>query len=258
MSKKVTRVESEAPEPSGSEWRPTDAAQGSALKLRLGALALWVLAIAGELGLVFGLLVGTREIGTAEMVWLVAGAVVIGAVAVAGNLLWKKANRLDPARRSEPVRFFVQNQLGAFIALLAFLPLIVLILLDKDMSKGQKGLAAGVAAVVGALVLASGISLDPPSVEQYTEEQDSVIDAMGTDYVYWAEFSKVFHLCPEVSDLNGVRTDEIFEGTVAQAHEAGMDRLTKKIDLERKQCAEAGHDVPGITDQADEEPAATP
>lgn len=257
MSKKVTRVETDAPESGGSEWKPTEGAQGSALKLRLIALVLWMAAIGGELGLVFGLLVGDRGVGTSEMVWLLAGVVVIAALALGGNLLWKKANRLDPARRSEPVRFFVQNQLGAFVALLAFLPLIVLILLDKDLSKGQKGLAAGVAAVLGALVFASGISLDPPSVEQYTEEQDSVIDAMGTDYVYWAEFSKVFHLCPEVSDLNGVRTEEIFEGTVAQAHEAGMDRLTKKIELERKQCAAAGHDVPGITDAA-EEPAATP
>jgi hypothetical protein len=260
MSKKVTRVESDAPEPSGSEWKPSEGAKGSALKLRLIALVLWLVAIGLEIALAFTLLLGDQGVGNAEMAWLIGGLVVIAILALAGSLLWKKANRYDPARRSEPVRFFIQNQLGVFIAVLAFAPLIVLVLMDKNMSKGQKGLAGAIAAVLMLVVGVASADRNPPSVEQYTEEQDSVIDAMGSDYVYWAEFSKVFHLCPEVSDLNGVRTDEIFEGTVAQAHEAGMDRLTKKIELERKQCAAAGHDVPGITDaessqESSEEPA---
>ncbi|NKF33718.1 hypothetical protein HER21_45665, partial [Pseudomonas sp. BGM005] len=50
--------------------------------------------------------------------------VVIAVLAITGSILWKKANRLDPARKSETVRFFVQNQLGAIIAIVAFLPLI--------------------------------------------------------------------------------------------------------------------------------------
>lgn len=259
MSKKVTRVESDAPEPSGSEWKPSSAARGSALKLRLLAVVLWLAAICTEVALAVTLLWGDQGVGNAEMAWLVGGLVVIAVLAIAGNLLWRKANRLDPARRSEPVRFFVQNQLGIFISILAFAPLIVLVLVDKDMSKGQKGLAGAIAAVLMLIAGYTGYEDAPASVEQYTAEQDSVIDAMGTDYVYWAEFSKVFHLCPEVSDLNGVRTEEIFEGTVAQAHEAGMDRLTKKIDLERRQCAAAGHDVPGITDaESSEQPAEDP
>lgn len=48
----------------------------------------------------------------------------------------------------EAVKFFVQNQLGAVMALLAFLPLIVVIFLDKDMSKGQKAVAGGVGIVL--------------------------------------------------------------------------------------------------------------
>lgn len=261
MAKKVTRVESEggsAPASGGEEWKPTADANSRATKLRVVAILLWLAAIGIEVGLIVGLLLAGDGEGfsNTRMALLIGGVVVMAALAIPGNLLWKKANRLDPAHRSDTVRFFIQNQLGSIIAVIAFAPLVVLVLLDKDMSKGQKALAGSIAGVLGAIVFATGVETDPASVEQYTEEQDAVEQAMGRDYVYWAESSEVFHLCSEVSDLNRDVTKEIFEGTVAQAHEAGASRLTKKIDLEKKQCAAAGHDVPGITDEqpGDDEP----
>lgn len=55
--------------------------------------------------------------------------------------MWKAANRHDPASRAEPFRFFVQNQLGAIITLIAFLPLIVLIPMEKNMVPKNKQIA---------------------------------------------------------------------------------------------------------------------
>ena len=46
----------------------------------------------------------------------------IAIFAIAGSLMWKAANKHDPARESEKARFFFQNQLGAIITVIAFLP----------------------------------------------------------------------------------------------------------------------------------------
>ncbi|KGN37674.1 hypothetical protein [Knoellia subterranea] len=239
--KKVVRAESaDKPEKgsdSGPDWAPSEGANAQATKFRIIAFVLWLLAIAAELYLIFGVLMSGRPVTTAVMVILIVGLVLIAALAIGGSMLWKKANRLDPARKSETVKFFVQNQLGAFMALLAFLPLIVVILLDKDMSKGQKALAGGVGIVLAVLATYMGADFNPPSVEQYTEEQNSVIDAVGQDHVFWTKQGEVFHICAEASDLQRESKDNtIYEGTVADAHAAGKERLTLKVDQELKQC----------------------
>lgn len=248
--KKVVRVESD-PETSDETreadptWTPTAEAKSKATKLRLIAAGLWLLAIAGEAYAIFGVL----NADDVNMVLLIALIVVIGILAIAGSLLWKKANRLDPARRSEPTRFFIQNQLGAIITAVAFLPLLVLILLNKDMSGREKALAGGIGVAVMLIAGYFGVDTNSPSVEQYTEERNTVEDIVGKDYVYWTKDGKVFHLCAEASDVNRESKDgRIFEGTVAQAHEAGKDRLTKKIEQETREC---GFDKP-----TDQEPTA--
>ncbi len=76
--------------------------------------------------------------------------VVIAVFAIAGSMMWKTANKHDPASKSEPVKFFVQNQLGAIITVLAFLPLIVLIFMDKDMDPKNKKIAGGIGVVLAA------------------------------------------------------------------------------------------------------------
>ena len=89
--------------------------------------------------------------------------------------LWKKANRLDPAKKSDTVKFFVQNQLGVIIAIIAFVPLIILIFLNKDMDKGQKTTAGIIGIALAALAVVFGIDFDPPSVEQYTAASSSLL-----------------------------------------------------------------------------------
>jgi len=73
---------------------------------------LWLLAIGGEAFAIFWILRQTPV----NMIFLIGSLVVIGGLAVGGSLLWKKANRLDPASRADKFRFFVQNQLGAIVA----------------------------------------------------------------------------------------------------------------------------------------------
>jgi hypothetical protein len=253
-NKKVVRVDRKGDDGHGDgrgdgpAWKPTEEAKGKATRLRLVAVALWVLALVVEAVAIF-LLLNDDDL---NVVLLVALIVVTGALAIPGSLLWKKANRLDPASRHEPVRFFVQNQLGAFIAVVAFLPLVILIVLDKDMSKQDKAIAGGVGAVVMVVAVLFGVDWDPPSTEQYAEEENIVTQVTGENLVFWTKSGSVFHLCEDVPDVNRESQDNtIYSGTVAEAHEDGKDRLTKKWRSEAEVC---GFDVPAdLEDELDEE-----
>ncbi len=250
-AKKVVRVDRDDGNHKGSDrpdWTPTADAQGKATKLRLIAGALWALAIAGEAFAIFWVL---RQ-DPVNLVLLIVMIVVIGALAIPGSLLWKKANRLDPASRSDTIRFFVQNQLGAIISVLAFLPLIVLILVNKDMDKNQKAIAGGLGAGVMLVAVAFGIDWSPPSTEQYADEQNIVVQVTGENLVFWTKSGSVFHLCEDVPDVNRESQDNtIYSGTVAEAHDDGKDRLTKRWRSEADVC---GFDVPAdLEDELDDE-----
>lgn len=152
--------------------------------------------------------------------WLIVLVVADLIFAVAGSLLWQKANRFDPASERDKVRFFIQNQLGLILAILAFLPLVILIFTNKNLSGKQKGLVGSIAVI--ALIIASvvGIDFNPPSQEQYAEQTKQVQDLMGgVNHVYWTKSGKSYHLYQDCSYINSERTNEIFEGTVAQARE---------------------------------------
>lgn len=278
--KKVVRVESTPPAAAGGAkasggvteasepapgWKPTPEAKKQATTFRLIAGGLWLLAIIGEAVAIFWVL---RQ--TPVNMWLLIGlTVVIGALAITGSVLWKKANRLDPASKQDKVRFFVQNQLGAIIAVIAFLPLIVLIFTNKDMDGKQKALAGVIAIVIGGAAVALGVDYNPPSVEQYTEESNIVEQLTGQDLVYWTKSGSVFHVCSEVPDVNKESQDgQIYEGTVAQAHADGKDRLTKRWESEavnycgytqeQVDAVKADVDAPASDAPAEEEPVEEP
>lgn len=240
--KKVVRVEStpEAREEAASSWKPTAESKGKATTRRVLALLLWLLAIGGEAFAIFWVLKRPKENGefpTWAWILLLATLVVVCLLAFGGSQLWKQANRLDPASTSNKFRFFVQNQLGAIITLIAFVPLIVLIFLNKDMNGKQKGIA-GAAGIVLLLVAGFfGTELNAASVEQYSAETAVVQDLTGDDEVYWTKSGEVYHLCDEASAVNLESKDNtIYSGSVADAHVAGKERLTLQIDQEVTQC----------------------
>ena len=239
--KKVVRVDetpaekaAEAAGTTGETWKPTPEAKKQATTRRVIAIVLWLLAIGTEAFAIFWVL----KQNPINMVLLIILLVVIAALAIGGSLLWKQANRLDPASKSDKVRFFVQNQLGVIISAIAFIPLIVLIFTNKNMSGGQKALAGIIAIVLLGASGTIGASVNPPSTEQYTSETQTVVDATGgQNLVYWTKSGKVFHLCSDASAVNLQSKDnQIYSGTVAEAHAAGKSRLTLQVEQERKQC----------------------
>ena len=272
MAEQNKKVDQSTPSGGVSEpaagWKPTAAAKSKATTFRWIAVAVWVLAIVGEAVGIFWLLRQRVYVGedgtfvrdpdtglleeqgvTAQFpqwafITLLVLLVVIAALAITGSILWKKANRLDPARQSEKLRFFVQNQLGAIIAIVAFLPLIILIFLNKDMDKGQKATAGIVGIVLALLAAVIGVDFNPPSVEKYTADQSAVIQLLGKDEVVWVDGGAVYHVCDEVSDIQ--TGSEKRTGTTAEAVEAGKSRLTLKFASELNTC---GLPVPENSDE---------
>ena len=152
------------------DWRATQGQKSTATRLRIFAAIAWIIAIGGEVaGIV---LLRQHKFDHGNLPLLIGILVGIAIFAVAGSMMWKGANKQDPARESDTARFFFQNQLGAIVTVIAFLPLLVLIFMDKDMDPKNKKIAGGIGAVlaVGATLL--GVSWNPPSVEQYTKDMN--------------------------------------------------------------------------------------
>jgi len=152
------------------EWRATQGQKSSATRLRLFAAIAWVVAIGTEVaGIV---MLRQHKFDHGNLPLLIGLLVVIAVFAIAGSLMWKAANKHDPASKADAARFFFQNQLGAIITVIAFLPLIVLIFMDKDMDPKNKKIAGGIGVVLAAAATLIGVDFSPPSTEQYTEDMN--------------------------------------------------------------------------------------
>jgi hypothetical protein len=239
-SKKLTRVEGgETPTASTKSFVASNESQAKAKSLRLIAIISWIVAIGFEVGAI--LLLRKVIVNTTWLIVLIAVDLIF---AVAGSLLWKKANRLDPASEKEKIKFFIQNQLGLIIGIIAFLPLVILIFTNKNMSGKQKGIVGSIAVIALLIAGITGIDFNPPSQEQYQEQTEQVKSLNnGVNLVYWTKSGRSYHLYQDCSYINSDRTDEIFEGTVAQARELKnitdiCDRCENRAKKEQGQDAE--------------------
>ncbi len=213
---------------------PTDESRIKARNLRIIAIIAWIIAIGFE---VFAIMLLKKV--PVNTTWLIVVIAIDLVFAVTGSLLWKKSNRLDPASEKEQVKFFIQNQLGLIIGIIAFLPLVILIFTNKNMNGKQKGLVGAVAVVALLIAGVTGIDFNPPSQEQY-QEQTKQVESLnnGMNHVYWTKSGKSYHLYQDCSYINTDRTDEIFEGTVAQARELKnitdlCDRCQRRAEKEK-------------------------
>jgi len=202
--------------------------KSKAKKFRRIALISWVLAMAGQ---VFAIL---KLIHEDTLTWLFITMGVILVLAITGSLLWKKANRLDPASEKDKLRFFIQNQLGAILGVLAFLPLVIFIFKNKNLDKKTKGIAGTVAIIALVIAGATGIDLNPPSIEQYTQEINEQTSTLKTinnnsDNVFWTKAGNKYHInkdCQHIKDR-----ELIFNGSVKNSwEEKGISELCKTCE----------------------------
>jgi hypothetical protein len=199
------------------EWRATHGQESAAKRLRIFAALSWLVAIGTEItGIV---LLRQHKFDHGNLPLLIGLLVVIAIFAISGSLMWKAANKHDPASKSEPFKFFVQNQLGAIITVLAFLPLIVLIFMDKDMDPKNKKIAGGIGAVLAVAATLIGVDFNPPSVEQYTQDMNQCAAQIKANQPTTACSPDVAEQAKDIARDSST----VAEATKDAAHPAGQD-----------------------------------
>jgi len=199
------------------EWRATHGQDSAATRLRIFAALAWIVAIGGEIaGIV---LLRQHKFDHGNLPLLIGILVGIAIFAIAGSLMWKAANKQDPARQSDTARFFFQNQLGAIMTVIAFLPLLVLIFMDKDMDPKNKKIAGGLGAVLAVAATLIGVSWKPPSVEQYTKDMNSCAAQIKAGQPTTACSPEVAAQAQDIARDSSA----VAEATKDAAHPAGQD-----------------------------------
>lgn len=217
--RKFTKVESTTGGKSAEEKK--ELRQKNAGPFRIGALILWLLGIVCEVAAIC-LLKEMFFLPGSSTTWAIVFIVVDLVLVIVGALLWKHSNRIDPISKKNGVKFFFWNQLGPIIALLAFAPLIIFLLTNKDLDPKQKKLLTAVAAV--ALVVASAASIDYNPVSE--EELLGAESVFSGETVYWTPSGHKYHIDADCPSL--LNSAEIFTGTIDGAIEAGRTEPCKR------------------------------
>ena len=213
----------------GEEIKPGEAAVqhtiqpaaevGSAKPLRIGAICLWAAAIVCEVLAVL-VLFGKIHMTFLPLMWQLIVLIVLDAACViAGAQLWKKANHIDPASEANPTRFWLWNNMGVIVACVALVPLIILMLANKNLDKKTKAICTVVAIIALLIGGLAGYDFNPVSAE----EKEAAVETLGDEQVYWAPFGKVYHTHEDCQSLN--QSETLTVGTVEQAIAANRTRL---------------------------------
>ena len=242
--KKVTKVSGGENIPQKNTFVPTAEAKKKASQLRLYAVVLWVLAIIAQGAAMFILFKKDPEIdlSTGNRIALIAILLVDLILLIIGSWFWKKSNRFDPASKKDSFKFALQSQLGVVMAVVAFLPVVVLAFIKKEYLIG---------AIAAAFMIGGGLAsadYSPPSVEEYSKQSSYVKELMGADHVYGTKSGTKYHLYDDCQYLKSDRTVEIFEGTVADLY-ANNSRIKPEMSSLCSACEKRAAKEKGWSDE---------
>lgn len=193
--------------------------KGNALPFRIGAIALWVLGIVFE---VLAILVMNSTLQLPQfplMTWVIVFLVADLVVVVIGSQLWKRANHINPASKENKLAYWLQTDLGILIAVIAFAPVIILMLQNKNLDKKTKNICSIVAAVALVVAVGTGIDYHPTTQEDLDKAEAGAAVLSDDGLAYWTEFGKVYHFNPDCQYIKNSST--IYSGTVQDAVDAG-------------------------------------
>ncbi|MBQ6549920.1 MAG: hypothetical protein IJL78_00745 [Lachnospiraceae bacterium] len=238
---------------SGSGKKVQEAAPvGNATGLRVGAIILWVAAIAFEV-LAILVLFGKINLTFLPQIWQLIIFIVLDLVClIIGSQLWKKANHIDPASEKNQLKFWLWNNMGVIVAAFAFIPFIILTLTNKTADKKTKTIATVAAAVALLIGGAASIDYNPVSAEEKAAAMEEV-----TGDVYWSPFGHVYHTHDDCQAL--ANSETLTVGDVEQAIASNRTRLcafcAKKDDITNVRLDEI---TEAIVDEVELEPEAAP
>ena len=236
----------------------TDEAKGKATQLRIFAALLWIGAIVAQIFAIRMVLQAANAAENITNVWTIGLVVVDLILVIIGSMLWKKAGRLDPPSEKNKFLFVLQSQLGVIAALVAFLPLIILVLTNKKIDGKQKAIFGSIAGVALLIAGIGSADFNPPSVEKYTKqinEQTDLIKELnnGVDLVYWTNQGNKYHLDANCQHIRG---REQHNGTVKQAWEErkiGDSELCKTCEKNARKKLDLEETSENILDEVTEE-----
>lgn len=224
----------------GAVGQATGRAEGNSVLLRVIAVAMWLLGIGCE---VIAVLAFKRPelLDFMPSTWRMIGALVIDLIfVIIGSQCWKRANRVSPASRRSPVKFWLWNNLGVIMSVIAFAPFIVLLLTDKNADGKTKKIGTIVAAVALVIAGLSSYDFDPVAQEDI-------------DQVCWAAGGSVYHIYDDCYHLD--RTEVLNVGSVTEAQAAGKERLCRTCESKYQEDMEAqgvgADDLDDLTGRAD-------
>ena len=202
---------------------PNKPTGGSTIGLRIGAVVLWILAIVCEVFAIMAILqYFIPPFGMSPLVFLIIMIVLDLAFAILAAQLWKKANHIKPmSEKRGKFLFYLWNELGVIMAVVCFLPLIILLLKNDKLDKKSKTIAAIVAIVALLITGAASADYHPITAEQKEEAEQQI-----TTNVYWTQFGHKYHL--NADEENGcpyIRTSTVYEGSVTEAIESGRTTI---------------------------------
>ena len=216
--------------------------KGDAKPFRIAAVILWVL------GLVCEILAVVFLKKNKDTPWVITPLVIDFVLVVIGSQLWKKANHIDPPAKSQGFVYWLKTELGVVVAVIAFAPILVVLLLDKNANKQTKGIATIVAVAALVIAGASGVDYHPATQEALDEATEQAAKLSDGGLCYWTDGGSVYHFNPDCQALS--HSAEIKQGDIQTAFDEGKTRGCKF-------CTEADGEDTLVSEDATSESAAT-
>jgi len=210
------------------EEAPASGGKGSVKGLRIGAIVLWVLALAAEVGAFFAFSYAMRNqaltFADIEMQLLV-GALILDAIfCIVAAQLWKKANHIRPNLSDSKLVRTLWHQLGVIMVLICFLPIGIFLLAKSDkLNKKTKTILLALLAALFVGAGAASVDYHQPTEAQVQQmQQEAQAEAVGE--VYWTKFGQSYHFdrnCPYIKDKTPASEGgTLFAGTLDDAFAA--------------------------------------
>ena len=199
------------------KWDPVE----RATKRRWIAVILWLIAIAFETIWILRVMDVITWFSWLEVKYFLIICIVLDLIFfIIGSLVWKKANHIDPISEKNKLKFWSWNNLGTILSILAFLPMIIVVLMSKNLDKNSKKLVWWIAAAALIIAWLASYDYNPVSSEQLLRAEKEVQQVSPTGKVYWAPYSKKYHVDPDCPAFSNSET--VYEWTVRDAYEAGL------------------------------------